>query len=222
MADAAVFELTAQGDALERPSSQIVNTELGCLRRALAGDELPLKLSMLESIWQSWTNLEACTLRLSALLSASFPLPQGMRVAAGEPANLLGECLSVAIAGYQRARTSDRDETGPPRAYLQGLLSAADGLCAYDVFGKSGTRAARWEIGSVPLVSFARGWDTIVFAPVSEPGRLRMAAKAVLVGALLRLEDAALLDRHWERSLPPLGAPRPSRKLVRLFPADGA
>jgi len=217
VADVALDGMGWRDDALEHPGHALVNTELGSLRKALAGDALPARMNALEQIWYSWTNLEACTLRLAALVSASFPLPRGMRIAHGDPANLLGECVNAAIDAYRAARIADRDETGPPRAFLHGLLTAADGLSCYDVFGRTGDRSARWEVGTVPLTTFARDWENVVFAPVLEPGRLRTAARVVLIGALLRLEDAALLGKNLE-SQRELGSARGDRKVISLFP----
>lgn len=178
---------------LEIPATGLALAPRDALRHALRGVQAgAAHMTALETIWFGWPNLEHATDRLAGLLSHGFPLPTDSHHQTPE-GSLLAATIGGAIASYQEAHRHQRHELQPPRAFLRGLLSAAAGICAYDVFGVSGSRSSRWELGAQPLTEFVSAWQTIAFVPADDPTRLRAATKSLLVGCLLRIEDIALL-----------------------------
>lgn len=141
----------------------------------------------LKQIFFSWPNLRIATTRCAILLSPRFPSKDDV----APP--LLARTLVKAVEAYANARHHQVSEEAPPQAFLSALLDASVEVAAWDVHGLSGT-SMRWEMGTESLTSFAERYREVVFAPHTPSAREIFGTRVVMMGRILSVTDASLMD----------------------------
>lgn len=170
-------------ESMTLPASMLIEEAIA------AAPEPKLVRQRLKQIAFSWPNLPNVVERFALVVGHRFP-----DFSAGT--SLLSNSLSKATeafasAGSMKGKGSD---FAAANAFLSALLDASRGIASADVFGLTGEHSVRWDLGRSDLVEFCRGYEAIQFAEITPREREVTGTRMVLLGRILTVEDAAMLE----------------------------
>jgi len=143
----------------------------------------------LKQIFFGWPNLRQVLNRCAALITHRYPLSPQFETA------VLPHAIIGAVGAFASARNDMTNEAAAPSAFLGAILDASAGIAALDVYGAGGHgQSERWNATEQPLIDFAQHFKELVFLPVTPSREEVLGTRLVMMGRILSVADASLLD----------------------------
>lgn len=140
---------------------------------------------------QCFPSLNSAAIRLAEQLTHLFPTNMAHY-------SLLARSLENALYTYRKAATLTNDQREIPGHFLQALLDSATGITAFEVRAVDEMgEGERWDMLRTPLTNWIarRPGKRIVFTQRDSDEDERAAARVMLSGQILSMNDAKLLQR---------------------------